>query len=63
MNATNLLSLTALSGSIQALGKTAPPADVPALYAVLDPDVGVTLKWDPVTDLDLQGYEIWQGNA
>lgn len=56
-------SATALSGSITALGKTAPPANVPALYAVLDPDVGVTLSWDPVADLDLQGYEIWQGPA
>ena len=56
-------SASALSGSITALGKTAPPANVPALYAVLDSDVGVTLNWDPVTDLDLQGYEIWQGSA
>jgi len=56
-------SATALSGSIAALGKTAPPANVPALYAVLDPDVGVTLNWEPVTDLDIQGYEIWQGPA
>jgi predicted phage tail protein len=63
VSATNLLSLTALTGSVQALGKTAPPSDVPALYAVLDPDVGVTLSWDPVTDLDLQGYEIWQGSS
>jgi hypothetical protein len=63
VSATNLLSLTALTGSVQALGKTAPPSDVPALYATLDPDVGVTLSWDPVTDLDLQGYEIWQGSA
>jgi predicted phage tail protein len=58
-----LSSTTALSGTITALGKTAPPSNVPALYAVLDPDVGVTLSWDPVTDLDLQGYEIWQGPA
>ena len=57
------LSVSKLTGSINALGKTAPPGDVPALYAVLDPDVGVTLSWDPVTDLDLQGYEIWQGPA
>lgn len=56
-------STTALTGTITALGKTAPPSNVPALYAVLDPDVGVTLNWDPVTDLDLQGYEIWQGAA
>jgi predicted phage tail protein len=56
-------SVTPLSGSIAALGKTAPPADVPSLSATLDPDVGVTLNWVPVTDLDLQGYEIWQGPA
>lgn len=56
-------SATALSGTITALGKTAPPGNVPALYASLDPDVGVTLNWDPVTDLDLQGYEIWQGSS
>jgi hypothetical protein len=63
VSATNLLSLKALTGSVQALGKTAPPSDVPALYATLDPDVGVTLSWSSVSDLDLQGYEIWQGSA
>jgi predicted phage tail protein len=63
LNAAGKPSSTALTGSITALGKTAPPSNVPALYAVLDPDVGVTLSWDPVTDLDLQGYEIWQGPA
>ena len=56
-------STTALTGAITALGKTAPPSNVPALFAVLDPDVGITLNWNPVTDLDLQGYEIWQGPA
>jgi len=56
-------SVTPLSGSITALGKTAPPSDVPAFSASLDPDVGVTLNWVPVTDLDLQGYEIWQGSS
>lgn len=55
-------SATALSGSITALGKTAPPSDVATITATLDPDVGVTLSWDRVTDLDLQGYEIWQGS-
>jgi predicted phage tail protein len=63
LNALGKPSITALTGSFTALGKTAPPADVPALYAALDPDVGVTLSWDPVTDLDLQGYEIWQGSS
>jgi predicted phage tail protein len=56
-------SPTALAGSINALGKLAPPSDVTVFTAALDPSVGVTLNWDPVTDLDLQGYEIWQGPA
>jgi hypothetical protein len=54
-------SATPLSGSITALGKTAPPSNVATFNATLDPDVGVTLNWNPITDLDLQGYEIWQG--
>jgi hypothetical protein len=57
------LSTTALTGSITALGKTAPPSNVTTFTAVLDPDLGVTLNWDPITDLDLQGYEIWEGTA
>lgn len=56
-------SVTPLSGSIAALGKTAPPSNVTAFSAALDPDVGVTLNWTAVSDLDLQGYEIWQGSA
>lgn len=63
VGATNYTSAKALTGALQALGKTAPPSDVPALTATLDPAVGVTLSWEPVTDLDLQGYEIWQGSA
>jgi hypothetical protein len=54
-------SATPLSGSISALGKTAPPSNVTTFAATLDPDVGITLNWNPITDLDLQGYEIWQG--
>jgi predicted phage tail protein len=61
LNTTYLQSPTALSGSIQALGKTAPPSDVESFTATLDPSVGITLSWQAVTDLDLQGYEIWQG--
>lgn len=63
VNATGNLSTTALTGLITALGKTAPPANVSSISAILDPDVGVTLNWSPVADLDLQGYEIWQGPA
>jgi predicted phage tail protein len=56
-------SATSLSGSLDVLGKTAPPADVTNFFAFLDADVGISLNWDPVADLDLQGYEIWQGSA
>ena len=63
LNAAGKPSSTALSGSIAALGKTAPPSNVTTFTAALDPDVGVTLNWSSVTDLDLQGYEIWQGAA
>lgn len=57
------VSVTGPYITFTALGKTAPPADVPALYVQSDPDVGITLNWTPVDDLDLQGYEIWQGPA
>jgi predicted phage tail protein len=63
LNATNKQSLTALTGSVQALGKTAAPSDVEIFTAAIDPSVGVTLNWDAVADLDLQGYEIWQGES
>lgn len=57
------VSTTKLTGSINALGKTAPPANVTNFSAVVDPNIGVTLTWSKVTDLDLQGYEIWEGSA
>ena len=57
------LSVDTLTGSINALGKTAPPNDVTGFAVVLDPDIGATLTWEPVSDLDLQGYEIWEGTA
>jgi hypothetical protein len=61
LNATFKPSVEPLAGSVTALGKTAPPSDVESFTATLDPSVGVTLNWGAVTDLDLQGYEIWQG--
>jgi predicted phage tail protein len=63
LNAASKPSSTAATISFAALGKTAPPSDVTTFTATLDPSVGVTLDWLPVTDLDLQGYEIWQGSA
>jgi predicted phage tail protein len=63
ISATFKLSVNTLTGSINALGKTAPPSDVTGFAVVLDPDIGATLMWEPVSDLDLQGYEIWEGTA
>jgi hypothetical protein len=43
-------------GTVQVVGKTAPPSDVPWLR--LD---GKRLTWGPVTDIDLAGYSVrWQ---
>ena len=56
-------STTFLSGSITALGKTAPPADVTSLTFNVDAVLGVTLNWANVTDLDLDTYEIRRGTS
>lgn len=61
INSAKLPSADYLSGSTNALGKTAPPANVTGFATILDPDIGVTLTWSKSADLDLQGYEIWQG--
>ena len=61
ISATFKLSVDTLTGNINALGKTAPPSDVTGFAVVLDPDIGATLTWEPISDLDLQGYEVWQG--
>ena len=43
-------------GTVQVVGKTAPPSDVPWLR--LD---GERLTWEPVSDIDLAGYRVrWQ---
>jgi len=49
--------------SFTALGKTAPPSNVTGLQAVIDPNIGITLTWDKVADLDLDGYEVKDGAA
>lgn len=49
------------TADIQALGKTAPPEDVTALVSIIDQNIGVTLSWDRVADLDLDSYEIRDG--
>lgn len=47
-----------VEGSLSALGKTAPPADVAGFISVIDPSLGVTLTWTPVSDIDIDVYEV-----
>lgn len=54
-------SVTALSGNITALGKTAPPSDVSGFASTIDPNIGVVFNWSPVADIDAAGYEIRRG--
>lgn len=49
--------------SFTALGKTAPPANVTGLQDIIDPNIGITLTWNKVADLDLDGYEIMDGST
>ena len=55
-------STTALSGSINALGKTAPPSDVTGFNYSIDPDLGLLLTWNAIADIDVAGYEIRKGS-
>lgn len=45
---------------VQVLGKTAPPADVTGFAVGQNGDV-VVFTWNPISDIDLQGYEIRYG--
>ena len=60
LNITGVSSTAALSGSLTTVGKTAPPSNVTGFTAILDPDVGVTLSWNAVDDLDILCYQIYQ---
>jgi predicted phage tail protein len=55
------LSTAKLTGTINALGKTAPPSDVAGLVFVVDKDLGVLLEWNAIPDIDLDQYEIRRG--
>lgn len=55
------LSADYVTGTINALGKTAPPSDVTSLTATIDPLIGVTLNWSQVADIDIDFYEIRVG--
>jgi hypothetical protein len=56
-------SATALTGTITALGKTAPPRDVTNFSYAIDTDLGLLLTWSPVPDIDVAGYEIRRGTS
>ena len=55
-------SVESLNGSINALGKTAPPSNVTGLIYSIDPYIGAILSWDAVGDIDLSYYEIRRGD-
>lgn len=44
------------------VGKTAPPANV-AWITAQDTEAGIELKWAPISDLDLRGYEVRLGGS
>ena len=63
LNAAGKQSTLPLSGSITALGKTAPPANVANFTATIDPNIGVLFSWSAVSDIDVAGYEIRKGGS
>lgn len=63
LNAAGKQSTLPLSGSITALGKTAPPANVANFAATIDPNIGVLFSWSAVSDIDVAGYEIRKGGS
>jgi len=56
-------SASALTGTISALGKTAPPSGVTGFSYAIDTDLGLLLTWNPVADIDVAGYEIRRGST
>lgn len=63
IGSTGKQSPTYAEATITALGKTAPPVDIQNLASSIDKDIGVTLTWNKVPDLDLDVYEIRQGSS
>lgn len=59
---TNVLKLNSDVATLtgQVLGKTRPPENVTGFTAELT-SAGITMKWDPVKDLDLDLYEVRRG--
>ena len=63
INAGGQSSVTAQSGTISALGKTAPPSNVSGFASTIDPNIGVVFTWSPIADIDVSGYEIRLGST
>ena len=77
LNAQNVPSNTALTGTLAAAGKTRPPSDVTwtnepsaGFGYQIDPHLGLILRWNKLEgvyphfdDLDVVGYEIRSGDA
>ena len=61
-NSFNRSSPAVESAVVKVLGKTAPPANVKNFKYAMS-KTGVVLSWDPVTDLDLHGYELRYGTG
>ena len=62
VGATGKESSTYASATYTALGKTAPPSNVTGFTSIVDPNIGVTLYWDRVPDLDVDFYEVREGS-
>ncbi len=63
VNSIGTQSVGFATGTITALGKSAPPANVTGLSSVIDPHIGVTLIWGRVADLDVDSYEVRRGST
>ena len=70
LNATGVASMSPLTGSTTASGKTRKPSNITNFSYFLDPILGFVLQWDKLVatyphfdDLDVVGYEIRTTNA
>jgi len=63
LNAALRSSTSKLTGSINALGKTAPPSNVTNLNFTGDKDLGALLTWSAIPDIDASQYEIRRGTS
>ena len=64
-NRMGIVSDGIMSDPIYINGKDQPPSDVPSLVAAIDTtdSTKITLSWPAITDIDLRGYRIMEGNT